>query len=283
MRAFLFSLVIAAACGGGGPSVKRPEPVSGPDLSPALAPVRWMVGDWEHEGGREHWVAAAGVFYGVAFAADGGFEVMIVDDAPADAEGAPDGTLRLYAMPGGADEVLFTRVAGEGAGLRFENPQHDDPKAIVYEPATGGLVATVIGADADNPMTLPMTEISGEPFPDAEDADRGFAKATDAGGIDGWLAAFAADGAMMRGGKRVEGADAIRGLMGPMLGRGDLLWEPTWSRQSADGNFAATVGRARMVSQARVTWRGSYVTIWRRSAEGWKVVFDTGRGENPLE
>ena len=48
------------------------------DLSPALAPVRWMVGDWEHPGGREHWVATAGVFYGVGFLADGGFEAMII-------------------------------------------------------------------------------------------------------------------------------------------------------------------------------------------------------------
>jgi hypothetical protein len=165
MRHAALSLLIVTACGGSPPRPAGPEPQSGPDLSPALAPVRWMVGDWEHPGGREHWVATAGVFYGVGFLTDGGFEAMVIDDAPADAEGKPDGVLRLFAMPGGAAETVFTAAAADPDALRFANPQHDDPQVIAY------------------------------------------------------------------------------------------------ARRSPDGQWAATVGRARIVDHARVTWRGSYLTI----------------------
>lgn len=281
MRIVCVSFVIAVACGGGGKRVQGPEPVSGPDLSPALAPVRWMVGDWEHEGGREHWVAAAGVFYGVGFHAGGGFEAMIVDDAPPDAVGKPDGTLRLYAMPGGAAEVLFTATASGAGEARFENPAHDDPTVIAYAPADDGLTATVIGPNGE--MVIPMSSVAAEPAEDVEEADRAFARATDEGGIAAWVAAFASDGAMMSKGTRVEGAAAIGALMGPLLARSELLWEPVWSRVSPDGRYAATVGRARTVEQARVTWRGSYLTVWRADAEGWKIILDVGRDEQPLE
>ena len=46
--------------------------------------------------------------------------------------------------------------------------------------------------------------------------------------------------------------------------------------------LAATVGRARIVEHAAVTWRGSYLTIWRNTADGWRVVLDVGRNENTL-
>ncbi len=279
MRHAALSLLIVTACGGSPPRPAGPEPQSGPDLSPALAPVRWMVGDWEHPGGREHWVATAGVFYGVGFLTDGGFEAMVIDDAPADAEGKPDGVLRLFAMPGGAAETVFTAAAADPDALRFANPQHDDPQVIAYAPGGDALTATVSGPRGE--LVIAMTAVTGEPAPEAEAADVAFARATDADGADGWVAAFAADGAMMRAGQRVEGP-AIRATIAPLLARADLLWEPAWSRRSPDGQWAATVGRARIVDHARVTWRGSYLTIWRAEADGWKVVFDVGRGEQPL-
>ncbi len=283
MRLAFVSILIAAAvgCGGATPKAAAPEPSAGPDLSPALAPVGWLRGDWEHEAGREHWVATAGVFYGVGFGADGGFEVMIVDDADEAATGGPDGTLRLYAMPGGAaTETLFTRVATDGNEARFENPAHDDPTAIVYAPADRGLSAVVIGPQGE--AIISMSQLDAETAPEAEAADVAFAADTDRDRVAGWVSYFADDGAMMRKGARVEGRDAIGALMAPLLGRGDLIWAPVWSRLSPDGRLAATVGRARLVEHAAVTWRGSYVTIWRATAEGWKVVFDTGRSENPL-
>jgi len=279
--AFASILIAAAACGGATPKPAGPEPVAGPDLSPALAPVRWIVGDWEHEAGREHWTAVAGVFYGVAFHAEGGFEAMLIDDATEDAPGQPDGTLRFYAIPSGAAETLFTATGAGADALRFENPQHDDPTSIEYTPADQGLSSTVTGARGE--QVLSMASFDGERADDAVAADAAFARATDANRADGWVDSFAEDGAMIRGGQRVEGADAIRGVIAPLLAQGDLLWSPTWSRLSANGQLAATAGHARLVHEARVVWRGSYLTVWRATAEGWKVVLDVGRSENPLQ
>ena len=70
--------------------------------------------------------------------------------------------------------------------------------------------------------------------------------------------------------------------MAPLLGSASLLWAPTWSRLSPDGQLAVTVGRARIVEHAAVTWRGSYLTLWRHAPDGWRVVVDVGRDENPL-
>ena len=272
------AFVLAAACGAS--PVRVAEPLAGPDLSPALAPISWIVGDWAHDGGVEHWVATAGVLYGVGAGADGSFELMIIDDAAEDAPGKPDGTLRLYAMPGGAPPVVFTGSNPAAGQLRFENPTHDDPTAIAYTQAGDQLVADVTGPATN--LTLTMTKTQGEAEPEAEDADLAFARDTDADGIEGWLRWFADDGAMIRGDRRIEGKAAIGAAMAPLLGRANLLWAPVWSRRLPGGDLAVTVGRARIVDKAAVTWRGSYVTLWRRDPAGWRVLLDLGRDENPL-
>ncbi|HVV88268.1 MAG TPA: hypothetical protein VHE35_34740 [Kofleriaceae bacterium] len=274
------SLLAAAAACGGAAHPRAPEPESGPDLSPALAPIDWMVGDWAHDGGDEHWVATAGVLYGVAFHPDGSYELMIVDDADRDAEGKPDGKLRLYAMPNGAPPTLFAGANDTPTTVVFANPQHDDPTSITYTTTTGGLTATVAGPHGS--QDLELHAVDGTKAPDAEAADLAFAKDTDADRARGWARWFADDGAMIRGDRRLEGPAAAHDAIAPLLASSDLLWAPVWSRASADGKLAVTVGRARIVSHAAVTWRGSYLTLWRHDPAGWRVLADVGRGENPL-
>lgn len=208
------------ACGGP-TSARPPEPASGPELSPARAPIAWMTGDWSHDGGVEHWVAAAGVLYGVDFHADGSYELMIVDDAEQGAEGKPDGTLRLYAMPGGALPTLFTGASDAPKQVQFANPSHDDATAIGYAVASTGLHATVTGPGGDHVIAMPPGAAA--TAPEAEAADVAFAHDTDADGVEGWDRHFADDGAMLRGDKRIEGHDAIRAAMAPLLGSASLV------------------------------------------------------------
>ena len=50
-----------------------------------------------------------------------------------------------------------------------------------------------------------------------------------------------------------------------------------------DAGIRTAVERGlRIVEKAAVTWRGSYITLWRRDPAGWRVVVDLGRSENPL-
>lgn len=275
MRA-LAALISLAACGSSPPPAATPPPAPAPasaELSPALAPLAWWLGDWQATAGAtgsEHWVASSGVIFGIALHDGGGFEVMVVDDG--DGPGKPDGALRLYAMPGGTRSVEFTAHALAARSATFANPAHDYPKSITYARDGDTLTATLAGDGKSDAFAFARTTAARAPALEA--ADVAFARDTAVRGIDGWVAAFAPDGAMMTKGGRVTGEAAIRELMGPLLASTRVTWAPIAS--AARGGVGFTVGTAEFTGAAR--WRSTYVTIWRAQPDGtWKVAFDTGR------
>ncbi len=279
MRAFL--LVVLIGCGGAQTTSKPATPASA-ELSPALAPLAWWLGDWESTGGtcggnasgarfKEHWVAAGGAMYGIGFSPLG-FEVMIVDDG--EGTEAADGVLRFIAMPMGAQSVEFRKQdLGKdtvASSITFANPAHDDPKQITYSRQAEQLRAVLFGTSFVKVDFCPAAHQSA---PELEAADRAFAADTAARGIDGWVAAFDPQGAMMRRGARVEGP-AIREVMADTLAKGKLVWDPIASGR--EGPLGFTVGKATYTGADH--WASSYVTIWRQQPDGsWKVLFDTGR------
>ncbi|MGH7568267.1 MAG: YybH family protein [Gemmatimonadales bacterium] len=120
------------------------------------------------------------------------------------------------------------------------------------------------------------------------EADRAFAQATARHRVDGWVAAFAGDGAMFGQGGVVTGHAAIRELMGPLFADTSytLTWEPTAAEVAASGDLGYTVGRSenrRRDARGRVlVGRGSYVTVWKRQPDGgWKVAIDIGNSDGP--
>lgn len=114
-------------------------------------------------------------------------------------------------------------------------------------------------------------------------ADRDFAVATHERGVDGWVSWFAPDGAMIVAGEgEVEGHDAIRELMASFLSDSSprLLWEPTSAEVGSGGDLGYTIGSSRREARDSVSTllgTGTYLTIWRRQADGtWKVERDIG-------
>lgn len=114
-------------------------------------------------------------------------------------------------------------------------------------------------------------------------ADRAFATATAERGSAGWVSWFAEDGTVFRGGRPVAGHEAIRDLMAPMLdGEGtSLTWEPEAGEIAASGDLGYTRGRWERRSTGPdgvvAVHTGSYVTIWKKVADGsWKVTLDIG-------
>jgi ketosteroid isomerase-like protein len=272
MRAYIFAVLVA--CGGTPTPPVKPEPVS-PELSPALAPLNWWLGDWQSGDGAcaggaklsEHWLAVSGAMYGVGFS-DQGFEVMIVDDGEGD---VADGMLRFIAMPQGLRSVQFEQQEVGTRTVTFSNPEHDDPKQITYARDGANLRAVLFGTAFTKIDFCPGSRESAH---DLESADRAFNAETRAHGVDGWVAAFDPQGGMMRRGSRVEGGAAIRAAMEPLLSKGRLAWEPVASGRQ--GPLGFTVGKATYTGED--TWQSSYVTIWRQQPDGsWKVLFDTGR------
>jgi ketosteroid isomerase-like protein len=245
------------------------------ELTPALAPLAWWLGDWDADDGKgsEHWVAAGGAIYGVALRGTA-FAVMVIDDG--DGPGAPDGVLRFYAMPNGERSIEYApRAIADGAAT-FANDANDFPKTISYRRAPDGPGLSAILGGGDTSVAFRWNRAAAAPAPELEAADRAFAEDTGRRGADGWIAAFDPAGGMMTKAGRV-GYAAIAEAMRPTLAGGRLSWAPIASGQA--GALGYTIGKATYTGATSAAgWRTSYVTIWRRQPDGtWKVLFDTGR------
>jgi len=118
-------------------------------------------------------------------------------------------------------------------------------------------------------------------------ADRDFAVATHARGIDGWMSFYAPDAIRIRyRGNMVKGSDAIRAFDLPGISdtTTTLNWEPTDSHVFRGGQTGATTGRYWVVSRksgdvGKELNHGRYVTMWRRDGNKWLVIMDTGYPE----
>jgi ketosteroid isomerase-like protein len=123
-------------------------------------------------------------------------------------------------------------------------------------------------------------------------ADRDFAVATHARGIDGWMSFYAPDAIRVRyRGNMVKGLAAVRDFDRPRISdtTSTLNWEPTDAHVFRGGAVGSTTGRYWSVSHktgdtGKELGHGRYVTIWRRDGNRWLVIMDTGypEPETPL-
>ena len=261
-----FAFLIACSSS---PKPAPAPPAPSAELSTALAPLAWWLGDWQAEAGAtgtEHWLASSGVIFGIALQ-DDAFEVMIVDDG--DGPGKADGRLRLFAMPSGMTETEFAFASREPTAATFAAGN----KRLTYQRDGEALAATFV--EDGKPLVFRFARTTAARADALEAADRAFAEDVAARGVDGWVAAFDPKGGMMTKAGRVEGAEAIRDTMKDLLASTKVTWAPIAS--AVRGDLGYTVGKA-VFTAPDGGWRSTYVTIWKKQPDGaWKVLFDTGR------
>lgn len=281
----------AASAAPGAAEAARPPP-DGPveviGLRPPLASLAWMLGHWERDDGggqgREHWIAAGGVLWGIAFTVKDGrtafFEVMQID---ADQGGA----IRLTAIPGGERAVVFPQSASAERSATFANPEHDAPRVIRYSrTADDRLRAELDPGQGAAGASFSFHRAPVPRAPALEAAERAFAAGVAARGLDAWVEAFAPDGVKWND-VPVRGADAIRAAMAPIVGNPDarLVWEPAVSALSPAGDMGFTIGPYRFLRRApgadfEERGRGTYVSLWSIQPDGvWRVRWDGGHPE----
>lgn len=124
---------------------------------------------------------------------------------------------------------------------------------------------------------------SGSPE-DLKRADSLFAVATASDGPEGWAGFFAEDGVMYPSSGRVVGRQAILEAMSDALGPGlpSLEWIPQEAELAQSGDLGFTTGRWRSVAPdgGEILASGHYLTVWRLTAEGWRVVADIGNSDS---
>jgi ketosteroid isomerase-like protein len=139
------------------------------------------------------------------------------------------------------------------------------------------LLAACSRAPAPPAAAVPDTAGYGAQLREAEAA---FQASTAARGLDGWMAWYAPDAVrLVMGGKVSQGTAAVRAHDAELFAdpAARLSWQLTDAGAFADGRHGFTTGTAAMVRGADTLYKGTYVTLWRREADGgWKVVLDTG-------
>ena len=121
-------------------------------------------------------------------------------------------------------------------------------------------------------------------------ADRDFAVATHARGIDGWMSFYAPDAIRIRyRGNMVRGFDEIRKFDLPNISdtTSVLNWEPTDAYVFNGGSVGSTTGTYSVISRraadaGKELGSGRYVTMWRRDGGRWLVIMDTGYPNPPV-
>ena len=121
-------------------------------------------------------------------------------------------------------------------------------------------------------------------------ADRDFAVATHARGIDGWMSFYAPDAIRIRyRGNMIKGFDEIRKFDLPGISDTTtiLSWEPTDAYVFHGGDIGSTTGKYWVVNRTSVdagkeSGHGRYVTMWRRDGGRWLAIMDTGYPDPPV-
>jgi len=105
-------------------------------------------------------------------------------------------------------------------------------------------------------------------------AERAFEQATHRDGVRDGFIRFADDSAIMF---RPEPVNAIASFRSRPATKIQLAWHPAYVRAARSGDLGFTTGPSQVKdSTGAVVGYGSYVTVWRRGADGWKWVVDLG-------
>ena len=121
------------------------------------------------------------------------------------------------------------------------------------------------------------------------EADRAFNRAAQQRRGEGW-AEFFADNTMWPIRLAPSGASTSATRERSMQMWSDpnfrLEWEPIYADVAASGDLGYTIGKWTRMGKdstgAQTTARGTYLTVWRKQADGsWKVVADTGDDDPP--
>jgi ketosteroid isomerase-like protein len=148
--------------------------------------------------------------------------------------------------------------------------------------AAGCLLIASIGSAAAQGRPVPVAEAA------VVAADRAFNQAMVDRDLPRFLSLVAEDATFGGGGpNELRGREAIGKVWAAFFQPGGvvLTWKPTRGETFPAGNLGYTVGaweRRTPGAGPPVTTHGSYLTVWRKDADGkWRAIYDTGSEDTP--
>jgi ketosteroid isomerase-like protein len=112
------------------------------------------------------------------------------------------------------------------------------------------------------------------------EADREFSELSRMAGMNEAFETFChPEGVLLRPNSQpVEGRNQVAALLQNSDDTGfQLTWEPVFASVARSGDLGYTYGTYELMIKATGgVQRGTYVSIWRKTAEGWKFVLDSG-------
>jgi len=257
---------LVAGCGSAEPKVAPPAPPAPGPLSRADL----LTGDWTvaGEGAAVAWLRPGGptsAIYGVAAVAVPA--IWVIDDEA--------GSVKLWRYQGETPPRTCDEAPGEGLVVTCE----DGAGGIKFW-KNGEVLDVEEWTGSSGPDTVHLTPAEGAPAPELEAAERAFDADSAARGAAAWVAAFADDGVIWRDSTSHRGGAAIEAVITSTLEAIDLRWQPVVSRILVPDTLGVTAGT--YVATPRdggAASTGTYLTLWRKDAAGWKIIVDLGRAD----
>ena len=151
------------------------------------------------------------------------------------------------------------------------------------------LTMTAGGSQDPSAPAAPGAEAGAAARAAMEQADRDFCRAVADRNVERFKALIAADAVFHGSGGALQGPEAIARAWAPLMApdrKVTLTWDRKRSEVSASGDLGYTEGAYERTSTDAagtvVKADGTYVTIWRRHADGsWRAVLDIGAPRSP--
>ncbi|MGE4289127.1 MAG: hypothetical protein AB7E36_10580 [Salinivirgaceae bacterium] len=123
-----------------------------------------------------------------------------------------------------------------------------------------------------------LSACSNSSMQEVMDTDLAFSELSKSKGMNHAFLTYAHDSAVIlrKNHRPVAGTTELQKLLSAPDSSFTLTWKPSYASMAQSGELAYTYGIYTLITVKQDTSFGTYVTIWKKTAQGWRWVLDSG-------